>query len=135
MGVRLASEESAFSTLKGLSILSEVVTPGDIQITGGGIPYVLLCECQTTGGYPRIGTVLPADLPRIAQARPGAALGFDWLSVEDGVAAERVERKRIAALTSGLRRLIRHPSEVRDLLSMQLISGVTAGDDLERDAA
>jgi allophanate hydrolase len=129
MGVRLLPDGDGFATPAGLSILSEVVVPGDIQVTGDGTPFVLLAECQTTGGYPRIGTVIGADLPRVAQARPGAILRFEFLTLEAGRVADVQERRRIVELRSRIRPLIRYPASIPDLLSYQLISGVTAGND------
>ncbi|MEX0304922.1 MAG: biotin-dependent carboxyltransferase family protein, partial [Leisingera sp.] len=59
MGVEMVSDGEGFAAEGQLNILSEVILPGDVQMTGDGKPFVLLRECQTTGGYPRIGTVLP----------------------------------------------------------------------------
>lgn len=131
MGVRLLPEGAPYASEAGLSVLSEAVVPGDIQVTGDGTPFVLMCECQTTGGYPRIGSVLPADLPRIAQTPVGAKLRFEFVSHIDAARIEASERTRIAGLGNSLRRLIRDPAEMRDLLSYQLIGGATAGDDLD----
>ncbi|MCE0504041.1 biotin-dependent carboxyltransferase family protein [Roseivivax sp. GX 12232] len=134
MGVRFLPEGPGFASSAGLSVLSEVIVPGDIQITGDGTPFVLMCECQTTGGYPRIGAVLPADLPKVAQCAPNGQLRFRFLTLEEGLAAEtraRAERKRLGARIS---RLIRRPEDIRDLLAYNLVGGVTAGDDLERSA-
>ena len=55
---------------------SEPIQVGDIQITGDGTPFVLGAECQTIGGYPRIGSIHPEDLPRLVQAGPRARLSF-----------------------------------------------------------
>lgn len=129
MGVRFLPDGAGFESDAGLSVLSEVIVPGDIQITGDGTPFVLLAECQTTGGYPRIGSVLPADLPRVAQAPAGATLRFRFLDRPDALAAETRERTRRAALPQARRPLIRDPATIADLLSYQLISGVTAGHD------
>ncbi|RME16846.1 MAG: biotin-dependent carboxyltransferase [Alphaproteobacteria bacterium] len=133
MGVRLLPQGDGFATNAGLSIMSEIVVPGDIQVTGEGTPFVLMAECQTTGGYPRIGTVLPTDLPIVAQAGPGATLCFVWVDLETAENIEAAERKRIRSLGSEVFPLIRDPSAIPDLLSYQLISGATAGDDLERE--
>ncbi|WP_299847991.1 urea amidolyase [uncultured Roseovarius sp.] len=133
MGVKLFCDGAGFHSDAGLSVLSEVITPGDIQITGDGSPFVLLGECQTTGGYPRIGSVLPCDLPRVAQARPGDILRFSLIPLAEAVEVERREDTRRKTLRNQLRPLIRDPHNIHDLLSYQLISGVTAGDDLERD--
>ncbi len=132
MGVRLVPEGDGFHTEGGLTILSEVIVPGDVQITGDGTPFVLLSECQTTGGYPRIGSVLPADLPRVAQARAGDTLRFRFVSLQDAIDRERRERNRRSELRRSLRPLTRDPRDIPDLLSYQLISGMTAGYDLDR---
>lgn len=130
MGVRLRPEGAGFGLEQGQTILSEVITPGDIQIPGDGAPYVLLSECQTTGGYPRIGTVLPCDLPRVAQAGPGAALRFRFVTRTEALEAETKHRARIAGLAKAAQPLIRDPADLPDLLSYTLISGVTAGEEL-----
>lgn len=132
MGVRIIPEGDGFHTEAGLTVLSEVIVPGDVQITGDGKLFVLLSECQTTGGYPRIGSVLPADLPCVAQARPGSVLCFRFVTLEEAVKVERRERERRKSLRGKVRPLIRDPHDIHDLLSYQLISGMTAGDDLER---
>lgn len=135
MGVRLLPPGEGFHSEAGLSVLSEIIVPGDVQITGDGAPFVLLCECQTTGGYPRIGSVLPADLPRVAQAPAGAELRFVFVSLEEAVEVERRERESRRSLRGRLRPLVRDPALIANLLSYQMIGGVTAGDDLERTQA
>lgn len=133
MGVRLLPPGEGFKAEAGLSILSEVIVPGDVQITGDGTPFVLMSECQTTGGYPRIGSVLPSDLPIIAQAQPGASLTFRFVSLDEAVAIERKEKDRRAGLRASIRPLIRDPHQMHDLLSYQLISGVIAGNEFEKE--
>lgn len=135
MGQRLLPNGAGFALETGLSILSEAIAPGDVQITGDGMPFVLMAECQTTGGYPRIATILPSDLPRLVQAPAGAELRFRFIPLDDAVALERTEATRRAALHTELRPLIRDPHDMADLLAYQLISGVTRGDDLERTEA
>ncbi|WP_368344732.1 biotin-dependent carboxyltransferase family protein [Pelagovum sp. HNIBRBA483] len=133
MGVPLPSDGAGFHSEGGLSVLSEVIVPGDVQITGDGTTFVLLSECQTTGGYPRIGAVLPADLPRVAQARAGDTLRFSFVTLDEARAIETRATQARAKLPRLLRPLIRDPHSISDLLSYSLISGVTAGDDLERN--
>lgn len=135
MGQRLMPEGEGFAIAAGLTLLSEIIVPGDIQITGDGTPFVLLSECQTTGGYPRIGTILPCDLPRLVQAPPDAVLRFRFVTLAEAVALERAEATRRTGLRSSLRPLRRDPRDMADLLAYQLISGVTCGDDLERGTA
>lgn len=126
MGIQLDSTGDGFSASGQLNILSEVITPGDIQMTGAGLPFVLMPECQTTGGYPRIATVLPCDLPRAAQTPLGAELRFQFVTLEEADVLH-------AAFTSGLKRLssrvldlVRDPHDIHDLLSYQLISGMVS---------
>lgn len=126
MGVPMESDGEGFRTAGARSVVSEVITPGDIQVTGDGTPYVLLSECQTTGGYPRIATVLPCDLPRLAQAAAGAELQFRFIPLEEAVAQERAETERRAGLRSRCVPLIRDPRSMTNLLSYQLISGAIA---------
>ncbi len=122
-GVRMDTETEGFFAEGGLSIVSEVILPGDIQITGDGAPYVLMCECQTTGGYPRIATVLPADLPKVAQASVGAPLLFQFVTLEEAIAAEKRDRAERKGLGAHLQPLIRDPHDISDLLSYQLVGG------------
>lgn len=126
MGVPVQSDGKGFRPEGARTVVSEVITPGDIQVTGDGTPYVLLSECQTTGGYPRIGTVLPCDLPILAQAAAGAELQFRFLALEEAVALEQQEVEWRAGLRSQCQPLIRDPRSMANLLSYQLISGAIA---------
>ena len=56
--------------------LSRAVLPGTIQLPPDGKPILLLCDAQTIGGYPVLGQVIAADLPRAAQLRPGDTVCF-----------------------------------------------------------
>lgn len=129
MGIRLLPPGQGFGLTAGQHILSEVIVPGDIQIPGDGAPYILLTECQTTGGYPRIGTVIPADLPRVAQAGPGAALTFRFVTRAEALEAQRAVAIHEAGLPRAVRPLVRDPHGMADLLSYNLISGVIAGEE------
>ena len=131
-GIRLDHDGSCFGTSGGLSNVSDLIVPGDIQITGEGVPYVLLAECQTIGGYPRIGSVIPADLPKIAQAGPGTQFQFKFLTVAEADATAISQAATLRALTKMCQPMIRDPHDIADLLRYQLISGATPGDDLER---
>ena len=122
-GVRLAFDGAGFAAGGQLGLLSDFILPGDIQMTGDGVPYILGPECQTTGGYPRIATVIAADLPRAMQAAPGAALRFRMVTVEEARAA----RPGPVALAP----LVRDPREVPDLLAKQLVGGVISARDPE----
>lgn len=131
-GVQLAAE-ARFTTDLARGLASDLIGPGDVQMTGDGVPYVLMAECQTVGGYPRIGTVHPADLPIVAQAAPGAILRPRRMPFDEALAAVRSEEAELRDLAGRCAPLVRDPATIHDLLSYQLVSGATAGDDLDRD--
>ena len=76
MGVRLEDPAGLFVDQRRLSLVSDAIVAGDIQILGDGTPIVLMRDHQPTGGYPRIATILSGDLDRFAQMRPGTELMF-----------------------------------------------------------
>lgn len=131
-GIRLDYDGTGFPIAGGRNIVSDLIVPGDIQMTGDGVPYVLLAECQTIGGYPRIGSVIPADLPKIAQAAPGTPLNFAFLNLDAADSTAVSEATLLQHVKANCQPMIRDPHDIADLLSYQLISGVTPGDDLER---
>jgi antagonist of KipI len=73
MGLRL---ETPGLRLQAQEILTVPMTAGAIQVTPSGALIVLHVDHQSTGGYPVIATVINADLPLLAQARPGDTLRF-----------------------------------------------------------
>lgn len=81
------------------TLLSAPVAPGTIQLPPDGRPIVLLADAQTVGGYPRLGHVIAADLPRMAQMRAGDVVRFEPV---DSIAAERLRRQRNAELARAL---------------------------------
>lgn len=111
------------------SFASDIIQSGDIQMTGDGVPYVLLTECQTMGGYPRIGTVIPQDIPRIAQATPGTPIRFKPISLAQADALWKSFDHTLSDLKKQLQPLRRDPHDINDLLSYQLIGGVIRGDE------
>lgn len=126
MGVRLDFDGDGFTTEAQLSIVSEVVVPGDIQISGDGAPYVLMYECQTTGGYPRIGSVIPCDLPKVSQAQIGAPLQFEFIDIETAIDLQNRHLNELKSLRARVGPIIRDAADIRDLLTYQLISGVAS---------
>lgn len=87
MGVRL--QGPALPVAARLDMPSEPVARGSVQVAGDGVATVLLADHQTTGGYPKIVTVLDAELDRFAQMRPGDSFGFVLLGPDDAVAHAR----------------------------------------------
>ncbi|MCG6890440.1 MAG: biotin-dependent carboxyltransferase family protein [Gammaproteobacteria bacterium] len=79
MGFRLEGE-SVHSEVVGM--LSEGICLGAIQIPADGQPIVLMNDRQTIGGYPKIGSVIVEDTPRLAQLSPGFHVNFEAISIE-----------------------------------------------------
>ena len=130
-GLPLVHDGAPFAPARTTSPVSDFVIAGDVQITGDGTPYLMLAECQTIGGYPRIGTVVAADLPRAAQAPTTAPLSFRWITTAEADALCQTDAQQLAALAARAAPLIRDPADIPDLLSYQLIGGMTAGRELE----
>ncbi|MBI4840378.1 MAG: 5-oxoprolinase/urea amidolyase family protein [candidate division NC10 bacterium] len=83
-------------------IISDWIPPGGVQVPGDGKPIILLADRQTTGGYPKIATVIGADIPLVAQSRPGDALRFRAISVKEARAIAREIEAALAALPARL---------------------------------
>ena len=74
MGARLEGPE--LKRNEDVDLVSEAVAPGTIQVPPNGNPIVLLGDCQTIGGYPKIAHVITVDLPIAAQLRAGDGVRF-----------------------------------------------------------
>jgi antagonist of KipI len=61
---------------------SEAGCPGAIQVPGDGLPIALMADAPTVGGYPKIAVVSEADLPILAQRRPGESIRFQLITIE-----------------------------------------------------
>lgn len=105
MGIRLEGRELLRKTESDL--ISAAVTPGTVQVPPDGGPIVLMADAQTIGGYPRIAQVVQADLPLLAQLRPGDRVRFTEIDLPE---AHRVLMKRerdLNLLREGLKEKIR----------------------------
>ena len=91
MGLRLDGP----SLGAGAEIVSHPLVPGAIQLPPGGRPIVLLVDGPTIGGYPVIGVVPAADLPRLGQLRPGDEVRFALVTAEN---ARELWRRQLARL-------------------------------------
>ena len=81
MGYRM--EGPILSLAEEFELLSEGVTHGTIQVPPSGHPIILMADRQTTGGYPKIGQIISADLPSMAQIQPTARIHFKEVSHEE----------------------------------------------------
>jgi len=126
MGMRLAGPKLAHRP--GLAnIVSDGATPGAIQIPGDGQPIVLRADCQTSGGYAKIGCVISADVFRAAHFFAGDVVQF--IAVDHQQAAEA--RQKLHAKFVQWRDKITpvgQPWDLEKLWSENLISGAFSGD-------
>ncbi len=81
MGYRL--EGKKFALEQKTEMVSTAVTTGIVQITHEGNPIILMADAQTIGGYPRIARICAADIPLLAQTRPGVKIKFKEISEEE----------------------------------------------------
>lgn len=96
MGVRLAGPPIAPQA--ALDMPSGPVVRGSVQVAGDGVATVLLADHQTTGGYPRIATVLDCDLDGFVQLRPRDRVSFRPVSAEQAISLARTAQRGRAAL-------------------------------------
>lgn len=78
-------------------ILSDATPMGSLQVPASGLPILLMADRQTTGGYPKIATVITADLPSAAQLAPGDWIEFVRCTADAAVDALKRQEARLAA--------------------------------------
>ena len=88
----------------GLDIPSEGIMRGAVQVAGDGVPVVMQADHGTTGGYPKIATVLDADLDTFVQGRPGQPLRFVPVSAAEATAIARTRHAAVVRYLAGIRR-------------------------------
>jgi allophanate hydrolase subunit 2 len=108
MGYRL--EGPVIKHLHGHNIVSDGTVNGSIQVPGNGAPIVLMPDRGTSGGYPKIATVITADFGRFAQLPAGK--GFRFKAV--GMAEAQAELRKYADLLHSL------PDRLRDIENFDL---------------
>ncbi len=123
MGMRL--EGRPLDHLHGFNIVSDAIAPGSIQVPGNGQPIVLLADRQTTGGYPKIATIISADLPALGRLPIGARIAFESVTLEAAEIARRQLFAEIDAMAEKIAPLRRTGFDMTQmLLDHNLISGV-----------
>ncbi|VFU09024.1 biotin-dependent carboxyltransferase family protein [Methylocella tundrae] len=111
------------SHARGYNIVSDGVALGAIQIAGDEAPLILMADRQPTGGYPKLGHVIRADIGRLAQMRPGESCRFSIASLDEALAALSAIEQEIATTIARLRPLRRELTTAL-LLDANLIDGV-----------
>jgi allophanate hydrolase len=123
MGMRL--DGPPLEHAKGYNIVSDGTAPGSIQVPGNRLPIILLADRQTTGGYPKVATVISADLPALGRLTPGAKVAFEAVGIEE---AEAAHREHAAILAGIARSIVPARGEITidatKLLDENLVSGM-----------
>lgn len=133
MGMRLAGP--LLEHAKGFNIVSDGIAPGSIQVPGNGLPIVLLADRQTTGGYPKIATVISADMPALGRLTPGAKVTF---AAVDIAAAEAAHGQLLADIDAIARSIVPVRAAAIDatkLLESNLVSGMIDAHDWRPERA
>ena len=122
MGVRLSRPRLADAAL---DMPSEPAAIGSIQVSGDGVPTVLLADHQTTGGYPKIATVVSDQVGGLVQHRSRSQISFRRVEPEAAVQELRAHRQQVAVFLASLR--AKPTTLLHRLMSVNLIDGVTGG--------
>ncbi len=96
MGYRLAGPK--LDRTRNVDVLSEPTALGTVQVPADGAPIVLMADHQTTGGYAKIAEVISADMPRLAQLRPGGLLRFQSCQLSVAIALREQARQRLRTM-------------------------------------
>ncbi len=122
-----ALEGPRLAHARGHDIVSDGAAMGALQVPGSGAPFVLMADRQPTGGYPKIATVIGADLGRMAQRRPGEAFRFRAVDWEAAVAARAALKNEMAA--GAVLTPLAAELSTETLLAENLIGGVVSARD------
>ncbi|MBI3491950.1 MAG: biotin-dependent carboxyltransferase family protein [Acidobacteria bacterium] len=96
MGFRLEGPRLAHA--RGADIISDATPLGALQVPASGQPILLMADRQTTGGYPKIATVITADMATAGQLGPGDAISFVACTARDALAALIAQERALMAL-------------------------------------
>ncbi len=125
MGLRLAGPPLE-RVLAG-ELASQGTTAGGMQVPADGQPILLLADRQTTGGYPRIATVIGAGMAAAGRLAAGMSVRFAEVSRDEAVAALKAQREWLASLPWRVRATADGALSPERLLRANLIGGVTSG--------
>ena len=101
MGIRLDGENILSKARK--SLLSDGNQNGSIQITQNGKPIILLPDRGTTGGYPKIATIISPDFDQLSNIRVGQKISFRKINIQQAYKAIKIQNKKLLNLMSKIR--------------------------------
>ncbi|MDF3061178.1 MAG: biotin-dependent carboxyltransferase family protein [Microvirga sp.] len=123
MGYRL--EGPQLEHTRGYNIVSDPIVAGSIQVPGSCQPIVLLADAQATGGYPKIGIVISADLPVLGRRRPGDLVRFTAIAQPEVEALLREQEAQVRRTIANLFEVKRGALlDAQALYETNLVSGM-----------
>lgn len=102
MGYRLRG--SLIAHKDKADIVSDALLPGTVQVPKNGQPILIMRDAQTTGGYPKIATVITSDISMLGQAKPNNRISFSEITLEDAYKRLNEYRERLRRLASELKK-------------------------------
>jgi KipI family sensor histidine kinase inhibitor len=88
-----------------IEMISEGVSFGTVQVPPDGDPIILMADCQTTGGYPKIAQVASIDLPLLAQMMPGQTVRFEMISLDEAQRLYLARQQEFARILQSVSKL------------------------------
>jgi biotin-dependent carboxylase-like uncharacterized protein len=101
MGFRL--QGAALPHARGADLISDATPLGTLQVPASGQPILLMADRQTTGGYPRVATVISADIGLAGQLGPGDTIAFSVCGLQEAAAALIAQERTLMAIEAATR--------------------------------
>ncbi len=98
MGFRLDGPRLSHDPAHGADIISDATPLGVLQVPASGLPILLMADRQTSGGYPKLATVITADISVAGQLGPGDTLEFAICTPREAMAALIAQERALMAL-------------------------------------
>jgi antagonist of KipI len=98
MGFRL--DGPRLTHWRGADIISDATPLGVLQVPASGQPILLMADRQTTGGYPKLATVIAADIPVAGQLGPADTIAFAVCTPREALSALIAQERALMAVES-----------------------------------
>lgn len=128
MGYRL--EGPPLRHLHGHNIVSDGTVDGSIQVPGNGSPIVLMSDRGTSGGYPKIATVISADFGRLAQTQAGTPFRFKAVTMAEAQAELRRYKDLLRSLPGRVSEIVTNEFDIDALFTANVAGHAVSATDV-----
>ncbi|BAM89833.1 putative carboxylase, like RuBisCO, small subunit [Bradyrhizobium oligotrophicum S58] len=128
MGYRL--EGPPLRHLHGHNIVSDGTVDGSIQVPGNGSPIVLMSDRGTSGGYPKIATVITADFGRLAQTQAGTPFRFKAVTMAEAQAELRRYKDLLQSLPGRVSEIVSNEFDIDALFTANVAGHAVSATDV-----